>query len=85
MGDTERQVAEHASSISELQKVLKIFPSGPSNRGTAGPTQPPTEEGVMDTDYDYILDMITDVRLKHHAKIDDLASKVREAGALVSL
>ena len=83
MGDTERQVAEHASSISELQKVLKIFPSGPSDRGTAGPTQPPAEEGVMDTNYDYVLDMITDVRSKHHAKIDDLASKVRGAGVAI--
>ena len=77
MGDTERQVVEHASSISELQKVLKVFPSGSSDRGTAGPTQPPAEGIVVDTNYDYVLDMITDVRAEHHAKIDDLGSKVR--------
>ena len=66
---------EHASSIFELQKVLEIH-SG-STRATGNPpTGGPMAKGVEDDSYDYVLDMITDVRSEHGIKIDDLNDKV---------
>ena len=79
LSDNQRQLQEHASSIFELQKVLEVHSA--STRETEHPRSGEPipkgiREGVEDDSYDYVLEMITDVRSEHGIKIDDLNEKV---------
>ena len=74
MSEEQRQLREHSSAIFELQKVLAVH-SGTTPRGTENPLQTLKAIGGEDS-YDYVLDMITDVRAEHGDKIDVLNDKV---------
>ena len=79
MSEEQRQLEEHSSSIFELQKVLEVH-SGSAPRGTSTPkgVRVNGEGGVGDAEdsYDYVIEMITDVRSEHGVKIDDINDKV---------
>ena len=77
LSENQRQLREHSSSISELQKVLAVH-SGttPRGGGTENPLQTLKAIGQGEDSYDYVLDMITDVRAEHGDKIDVLNDKV---------
>ena len=75
LSEEQRQLREHSSSISELQKVLAVH-SGATPRGLENPLQTLKAIGQGEDSYDYVLDMITDVRAEHGDKIDVLNDKV---------
>ena len=75
LSEEQRQLREHSSSIFELQKVLAVH-SGTTPRGTENPLQTLKAIGQGEDSYDYVLDMITDVRAEHGDKIDVLNDKV---------
>lgn len=75
LSEEQRQLREHSSSIFELQKVLAVH-SGATPRGTENPLQTLKAIGGGEDSYDYVVDMITDVRAEHGDKIDVLNDKV---------
>ena len=75
LSEDQRQLREHSSSIFELQKVLAVHSGATPRGGTENPLQTLKAIGGEDS-YDYVLDMITDVRAEHGDKIDVLNDKV---------
>ena len=77
MSESQRQLRAHSSSIFELQRVLQVHSaSGTGSTGSLTSAPKGVRGDGDDGSYDYVLEMITDVRSEHGVKIDDINDKV---------